>query len=185
MKYAWMKERIFLAINASLVFGLLAGCSAESMNKGSSAVPLDLTEVFNEYYNWTPVLKGDVAFTSAGHGGVLVRSYLGPKTKAHLDSSSNPYPLPEGALLTKAVVQDANAPGAEAGTLYIMRKETPGFDPENGDWSYYLAKRKDGKLELDPAVGVREKVCVSCHIKFKQFDNVQTVDFFLNQRVGG
>ena len=66
-----------------------------------------------------------------------------------------------------------------------MRKEAPGFDPDNGDWSYYLAKRKEGKLELDPTVGVREKACVLCHIKFKQFDNVQTVDFFLNQRVGG
>jgi hypothetical protein len=82
-------------------------------------------------------------------------------------------------------VGDANTPGAQASRLYVMRKEAPGFDPENGDWSYYLANRKDGKLELDPSVGVREKVCVSCHIKFRQFDNVQTVDFFLNQRVGG
>ena len=133
---------------------------------------------------WTPVLNGDVAFESQGHGGILVRSYLNPIAADRARASAEPYPLPEGAVLAKAVVADSGTPATSASRVYFMRKEAKGFDPANGDWSYALARRTANGLAFDPGVGPKQQACVSCHVKFKRYDNVQTVAFFRAQAIG-
>lgn len=140
-------------------------------------------KLLTSFLDWVPVLEGDVAFESEGHGGILVRSYLSPSTAEHARKASNPYPLPEGSLLAKAVVSSAGTPASKASRVYFMRKEAPGFDPENGDWSYALAKRTANGLAFDPGVSPKEDLCVSCHVNFSRFDNVKTVDSFLKGKV--
>lgn len=135
-------------------------------------------KLLTSFLQWVPVLEGDVAFESRGHGGILVRSYLSPSTAEYARKAMDPYPVPVGSQLAKAVVPTESTPASEATRVYFMRKEAPGFDPENGDWSYAVAKRTSRGLAFDPGVGPKEELCVSCHAKFARFDHVMTVDFF-------
>lgn len=137
--------------------------------------------LLTEFSSWTPVLPGDQAFSSAGHGGIMVRSYLNPVAKAHIMTSTNPYPLAEGSILAKAVVKNKDTPAAEASRVYFMQKEADGFDPAHNNWSYAVANRVAGALVYDGNINPREELCVSCHAKFSAFDYVQTVDFYLRQ----
>jgi|GEM_PF-4102423 len=139
-------------------------------------------ELIKEFLTWKPVLAGDVAFASRGHGGILVRSYLNPVASDAAAKPSDPYPLAVGSILAKAVVSNASAPASSASRVYFMRKEAAGFDPRNGDWSYGLAQRAaGGQLEIDPDVSPKQDYCVSCHTKVARFDYVQTVDYFRRQ----
>jgi hypothetical protein len=139
-------------------------------------------QALSTFSSWTPVLPGDAAFKSEGHGGIWVRSYLDPTTVAHVEGNENPYPLPQSSLLAKAVVSGPDTQAAQATRVYFMRKERPGFDPAGGDWSYGVATRVNGQLILDPNVTPTFGVCVSCHVKFKAFDNVKTVDTYRKSR---
>jgi len=140
--------------------------------------------LLTEFLSWTPVLSGDQAFSSAGHGGIMVRSYLNPLAKAHVTSSANPYPLAQGSILAKAVVKNKDTPASEASRVYFMQKEADGFDPAHNNWSYAVANRVGGALVYDGNINPREELCVSCHAKFSAFDYVQTVDFYLKQTAG-
>jgi hypothetical protein len=182
---------------AGFLVSLLVGCGqAQSpQQQNSSANPQDLVQeaqsesllntesgVLTGFLKWTPVLPGDKAFVSQGHGGITVHSYLNPLAAKHVLKSvadgTPTYPMPQGSRLAKAVVPDAATPASKASRVYFMRKEAPGFDPQNGDWSYALANRRGSKLVFDPSVPPKAEGCISCHVKFKQFDNVMTVEFF-------
>ena len=101
--------------------------------KPASGFPAAL---LTDFSSWTPVLAGDQAFTSAGHGGIMVRAYLNPVAKDHVMSSANPYPMAQGSILAKAVVKNKDAPASEASRVYFMQKEADGFDPAHNNWSY-------------------------------------------------
>lgn len=143
--------------------------------------PGDFTMALQEFQTWQSVLNGGIAFESAGHGGILVKSFLNSKAKEHLDQSAMPYPLPEGSILAKAVIADRNTSPDKASRVYFMKKEAAGFDSANGDWSYGLAKRQGDKLFLDPSVSPKEEACSSCHTHFSQFDNVKTAEIYRRQ----
>lgn len=140
--------------------------------------------LLTEFSSWTPVLPGDQAFSSAGHGGIMVRSYLNPTAKDHVMSSASPYPLAEGSILAKAVVASKDTAASAASRVYFMRKEADGFDSAHNNWSYAVANRVGGTLVYDANINPREELCVSCHAKFSAFDYVQTVDFYLKQSAG-
>jgi hypothetical protein len=158
---------------------MAAGCGSNMTSK----VEASNDESLKEFSTWTPILNGDKAFKSAGHGGILVKSYLNPIAKAHLDKMEVPYPLPEGSVLAKAVVSSADTSSKDASRVYFMKKEKSGFDSAKGDWSYALAKRVNGTLAFDPSVKPREASCISCHVKFAEYDYVKTVDIYRNQKV--
>lgn len=182
-------------ISRSLLLALVVSCGSSKdddnkMKKSSmedaSAKPSEgfPAQQLTEYVNWTPVLNGDQAFKSAGHGGIIVRSYLNPTATQHLASTSNPYPLAEGSILAKAVVRSMDTPASEASRVYFMKKEADGFDPAHNNWSYAVANRVNGTLVYDSNINPREELCVSCHAKFSAFDYVQTVDFYQRQATG-
>ena len=110
---------------------LAAGCGSSPTSK----VEVSNEESLKEFATWTPVLNGDKAFKSAGHGGILVKSYLNPIAKTHLDKMEATYPLPEGSELAKAVVSSEGTASKDASRVYFMKKEKAGFDSANGDWS--------------------------------------------------
>jgi hypothetical protein len=134
-------------------------------------------ELLSTYWNWTPVLPEDSPFESDGHGGILVHSYLNPKAKESADRES-PFPLLQGSMLAKAVVDNAETKPQLAKRVYFMKKMDDTFDPKNGNWAYAVANRKNGKLVFDANVKLKEQLCVSCHVKFKDFDNVKTVQIY-------
>lgn len=177
-------------LGAAFVFAVACGEKDEDKKLASPNPQSDdavgySDKLLTDFLSYTPVIEGDVAFVSKGHGGALVRSFLNPEAANHLRTQSSPYPLVEGSVFAKAVVADAATPASQANTVYFMRKEKAGFDPEHGDWSYAIAKRVDGKLKFDPNLSQKAEVCISCHVKFKDFDYVQTSDFFLKQSTGG
>jgi hypothetical protein len=143
----------------------------------------DFSNALREFSSWQPILQGDQAFASKGHGGILVKGYLNSVAKTHLDMNATTYPLPVGSVFAKAVVAEVGTPAQQASRVYFMRKEAAGFDSENGDWSYGLAKRQGDRLVLDTTLDRRASMCVSCHVNFSQFDNVKTAEFYRQQRV--
>ncbi|MCX6131791.1 MAG: cytochrome P460 family protein [Proteobacteria bacterium] len=134
--------------------------------------------LLSEFKTWTPVLKGDQAFKSAGHGGILVRGYLNEIATNHVKTSDNPFPLPVGTVIAKAVVESMSADVNTANRVYFMKKEAPGFDTEHNDWSYAVAERVADKLSYDKTLDPKAELCVSCHVKFAAFDYVKTVQFY-------
>ncbi|MFY7929124.1 MAG: cytochrome P460 family protein [Oligoflexus sp.] len=152
------------------------GSSMDMVTAGMFPVAL-----LEEYRTWTPVLAGDQAFKSAGHGGIFVRTYLNGVAVDHVAASDSPYPMAVGSVLAKAVVDSASQSSESARRVYFMRKESPGFDAANNDWSYAVANRVNSKLVFDTRVRPTEPQCVSCHAKFAAYDYVQTVDFYKRQ----
>ena len=150
------------------------------LDQGAGQFPPDL---LTDFLAWQPVLKGDQAFTSKGHGGILVRTYLNPVAAEHAMKNDNPFPMPAGTILAKAVVAGKSTPATAATRVYFMKKEAKGFDAANGDWSYGLANLKNGKLIYDSSIKPTQDFCVACHTKFAAYDYVQTVDFFKKQAV--
>ncbi len=195
-----MKGKQYLEVSMQflsrfMLLALVVGCGSsqdddmkmkKNTTEDASAKPaMGFPEpLLSEYLTWTPVLNGDQAFKSAGHGGIVVRSYLNPTAMKHLAGATSPYPLAEGSILAKAVVKDMDTPASDASRVYFMRKEADGFDSANNNWSYAVANRVNGSLMYDSNINPREELCVSCHAKFSAFDYVQTVDFYLRQTAG-
>ncbi|MDQ3231724.1 MAG: cytochrome P460 family protein [Pseudobdellovibrionaceae bacterium] len=150
------------------------------LGQGAGRFPAAL---LTDFLAWQPVLEGDQAFTSKGHGGIWVRAYLNPVAAEHAMKNDNPFPMPEGTILAKAVVASNSTPATAATRVYFMKKEAKGFDAANGDWSYGLANLKAGKLTYDSSIKPTQDFCVACHTKFAAYDYVQTVDFFKKQAV--
>jgi len=173
----------FLAVGSVVV--LTWACGSKDDNKASRDSSFDAgtfpSALLQEFSTWTPTLEGDQTFKSTGHGGITVRSYLNEVAKNHVAAASDPYPMAIGSTLAKAVVSSADAVVGTASTIYFMKKEAAGFDTENGDWSYAVAKRVNGVLGYDTSVGPKQELCVSCHTKFSEYDYVQTIEFYKRQ----
>lgn len=173
----------FLAIGSVVL--LTWACGSKDDNKASTDSSFDAgtfpSALLQEFSAWTPTLEGDQTFNSPGHGGITVRSYLNEVAKNHVAAVSDPYPMAVGSTLAKAVVSSSEAAVGAASTVYFMKKEATGFDTENGDWSYAVARRANGVLEYDASVGPKQQLCVSCHAKFSEYDYVQTIEFYKRQ----
>ena len=187
-------QRWNVSVLSPMLLVILSACGLQKYNDNMAdkkqaeanvvaSMPPEKPDILMEFAKWTPVFEGDKAFESQGHGGIIVRSYLNEIATTHIKMAPQVYPLAQGSILAKAVVATESTPVSEASRVYFMKKEAPGFDPENGDWSYSLAKRVDGKLMMDSSISPKEVLCVSCHVKFKKFDNVKTVEFYRMKKV--
>jgi len=90
------------------------------------------------------------------HGGVMFRVYANEIARdAYLDNQD---PLPVGSVLVK---EEFDGPGCtDDSDLFqwrVMRKEAPGFDPDDGDWHWQrvLADRR--------VVEDTKASCIRCH----------------------
>jgi hypothetical protein len=176
-----ISKRLLLGASTLAVLAVM-GCG-KFENTSQMTAQGDFDEAIAKYSQWTPVLKGDVAFPSRGHGGITVKGYINPVGQKFIDQNENPYPLAIGTVIAKAVVKTAETPSTKASRVYFMRKENPGFDAANGDWSYGIANRVGDVLVADKSVDARDKACISCHVKFRGYDFVKTVDFYKKQIV--
>ena len=80
-------------------------------------------DVLGDFLKWIPVLEGDQAFESQGHGGIVVRAYLNSVAAEHANTAEQTYPMPVGSMLAKAVVRNADTPASASSRVYFMRKE--------------------------------------------------------------
>ncbi|MBM4253992.1 MAG: hypothetical protein FJ146_18650 [Deltaproteobacteria bacterium] len=190
------KLSMFILINAALI-SITTACggnqsgdtgkapNAETpMTAGGLKAGMFDTAWLTAYASWTPVLSGDKALKSDGHGGIWVHSYLNDRAAMHAATASNPFPLPEGAVLAKAVVPaETSNVTTDVTRVYFMKKEKTGYDLEHANWSYAVATLVNGRLTYDASVAPRQGVCVSCHAKFNEYDYAKTVDIY-RKRLG-
>ncbi len=94
---------------------------------------------------------------SLEHGGVYIRVLASPEAAAAYQANANP--LPAGAVIVKEEYGDDQCEASELLRWRAMRKESPGFDPADGDWHWqYLTARRE-------VVYNDKGTCISCHLQ--------------------
>lgn len=132
--------------------------------------------LLKDFLKWDSVLPNDGSFTSAGHGGILVRAYFNEIAKpTYLKEQALPFK--EGAIVAKAVIKDNQTSSANASRIYLMRKMGNNYDPSNNNWAYAFADLKDGKYVFNSQIG-KVGLCIDCHKKQAQYDYLQTLKIF-------
>jgi hypothetical protein len=91
----------------------------------------------------------------------------------------DPVVLPVGSIVTKHVVAANGTPLADATRVYFMRKEPPGYDPANNDWSWAVANRSGQTWSY--SLQGRSAICNNCHIAEVRWDFARSVQIFRTQ----
>ncbi|MBI4584508.1 MAG: cytochrome P460 family protein [Planctomycetes bacterium] len=94
---------------------------------------------------------------SLEHGGVYIRVLASPE--AALKYLENANPLPVGSVIVKEEYSDDHCEASELLRWRVMGKESPGFDPADGDWHWqWLTSRCE-------VVYDDKKTCIGCHLQ--------------------
>lgn len=127
---------LIAAVNASL-----GGCPIEP--------------IFPANYRDSYVIVRDCRL-SIEHGAVMIRVWADPSSaQAYLDEAN---PLPVGAVIVKEEFEGVDCVTDEELIRWRpMRKEAPGFDPEDGDWAWQWVNKDRMVLLNDKAT------CINCH----------------------
>lgn len=117
---------------------------------------LGLTPIFPSNYRQTySEVRG--CRSSTEHGGVYIRVLTNPIAAQPYLSNENP--LPVGSIVIK---EEFSGPGCQTGDLIrwrAMRKEAPGYDPDDGDWHWQW-------VDLTGQVVFNDKqTCIGCHAR--------------------
>lgn len=135
-----------------------------------------------DYRSW-PVVSGYVK--SASHGNRLVQTFITPAESASIFKNNSrlvlerrnrgfqPYPQGTRIVQESWIRNDTGAPGAP-GPIFFMRKETPGYDDEGGDWHYGMARKDMTVIGEGKTSGM--SVCKECHTKARSRDYVFSAD---------
>ena len=124
----------------------LDGPVGEEENGAEPVFPGDYLETFAEVR--------DCRFSSSHPG--MVRVLVNDIGAAAYLAGENP--LPAGTIVVKEVFDGTDcADYGELGTWAAMRKEAPGFDPEDGDW-HWQEVQPDRSVEIDTKAS-----CITCH----------------------
>ena len=151
-----MKERTFprraavLAVGAAAAVALaLSACGKGPTKEENGADP-----VFPDDYLETFTEVRDCRFSSA-HPGMIRVLVNGIGAGAYLAGENL---LPTGTIVVKEVFDGTDCDDyGELGTWAAMRKEAPGFDPEDGDW-HWQEVLPDRSVETDTKTS-----CIACH----------------------
>jgi sugar lactone lactonase YvrE len=94
---------------------------------------------------------------SLEHGGVYIRVLTSPEAaQPYLKNAS---PLPVGSVVVKEEYSDGECEAEELLRWRAMRKEAPGFDPQDGDWHWqWLTPRRE-------VVYNEKSTCIGCHVR--------------------
>lgn len=118
--------------------------------------PMEPTPIFPANYRDTYTEVRDCRF-SIEHGGVSIRVVAN-------DIGAQPYlneenPLPVGSIVIKEEYAGTTCDDEEDLIRWrVMGKESPGFDPEDGDWHWQW-------VETDRTVTFDDKsTCIGCHV---------------------
>ena len=161
-------DEVLIGVNIALGFRPLTDCPVfDSGNDGGVTIE-ELLECVTNAQNGCPVEPvfpanyrdtytevRDCRF-SIEHGGVSIRVLTNSiATQPYL---ANANPLPVGSVVLK---EEFNAPDcsndADLIQWRVMRKEAPGFDPQDGDWHWQMVD-DDRKVVFDD-----KSTCTTCH----------------------
>lgn len=135
-----------------------------------------------DYRSW-PVVSGYVK--SASHGNRLVQTFITPAQSASIFKNNSRLilerrtrgfkPYPQGTLIVQEswVRNDTGAPG-RPGPIFFMRKESPGYDEQGGDWHYGMAHKDMTVIGEGKTTGM--SVCKECHTRARSRDFVFSTD---------
>ena len=79
-----------------------------------------------------------------------MRAYLNAVAADHAKTTTVLFPMPIGSVLAKAVVPSDSIPNSEASRVYFMKKEAPGFDPEQAAGTGVVEKSSPAEV-AEPA----------------------------------
>lgn len=153
-------DEVVAAVNAAL-----SGCpatptpSVPSPTLTSVATPtpgLVATPIFPASYRNTFAEVRDCRF-SVEHGGVAIRVLANPVAAGPYLRDENP--LPVGSVVVKEEYVAADCKDDSKLIRWrAMRKETPGFDSDDGDWHWQWVNR-DRTVAFDD-----KQTCIGCHL---------------------
>lgn len=159
---------------------LSGGCGDNKSEGGESAPTTDFPDsLLTAFLGWTPVLNGDVAFSSSGHSGQTVRVFFNDTAAPHFKGEKD-LPFATGSYIAKAVVSSSDTAASAATRVYYMLKKESGYDSDNANWAYATANVRNGKLAFDASQG-KLSGCYGCHKAEASFDYIRTVDYFRKQ----
>ncbi len=163
-------NELLLGVNIALGNAVIGNCSKLDRNGDSQVTVDELLVAVNEALNGclgTPVFPANyrASFTevrdcrfSIEHGGVSIRVLANPVAVQPYLGEQNP--LPAGSIVIK---EEFDAPDcsddADLIRWRVMRKEAPGFDPQDGDWHWQ-------QVAADRTVVFDDKTtCITCHTR--------------------
>jgi hypothetical protein len=126
-----------------------------SVNNALNGCPVPApTPVFPADYRDSYVEVRDCRF-SIEHGGVSIRVLANDIGAAAYLANANP--LPVGSIVVKEEFFGPDCDDADLARWRVMRKESPGFDSEDGDWAWQW-------VDPDRSVRFNDKTtCIGCH----------------------
>jgi hypothetical protein len=128
-----------------------------AVSNGLDGCPPELpTPIFPANYRDTYTEVRDCRF-SIEHGGVTIRVFANDVgAQPYLDDAN---PLPVGSIIVKEEFAGSTCDDEDFVRWRPMRKEAPGFDPEDGDWHWQW-------VEPDRTVTFDDKsTCIGCHVR--------------------
>lgn len=99
------------------------------------------------------------------HRDKFVRVYVNEIGKVAMMEQKRPR-FPQGSVIVKEKLATKESSSPEL--LTVMRKRESGYDPEKGDWEYFVF---DGTGQVVEASGKLEK-CQACHLREQETDYV-------------
>jgi sugar lactone lactonase YvrE len=114
------------------------------------------TPIFPANYRETYTEVRDCRF-SLEHGGVMIRVLANPiAAQPYVDLAN---PLPVGSVVVKEEYNGTSCDDANLIRWRAMGKQSPGFDPVDGDWHWQW-------VEADRSVTFDDKsTCIACHVR--------------------
>lgn len=157
-----------LVLGVNIALGLEDASRCPAIDQGDAGVTVDdlVRAVAAAVLNGCPIFPADYrdSYTlvrdcrnSVAHGGVAIRVYANDiAARPYLDGAN---PLPEGSIVVK---EEFSGLGCDNDDELVrwrpMRKEEPGFDPEDGDWHWQWVDR-GGQVRFND-----KTTCISCHV---------------------
>ena len=129
------RQLTVITICASLSFS--CGASQKTNPVGVAPDPeavYGALEVGVDYKSYKKI--NTTSFLSKTHGGRFVDVYV---NDIGADAYMKDQPIPVGTVVVKTSWEvDGGKATEEAGPIFVMRKESPGYDPDFDDWYYAI-----------------------------------------------
>jgi hypothetical protein len=177
------------SVSIALGFQPVAGCLAVDTNNSGSVAINELVAAVGSALNGCPALPTPTATPDGTptvgiepifpadyrdsfvevrdcrlaieHGGVMIRVYANPIGAQPYIENANP--LPEGSIVIKEEFNGVDCSNdAELVRWAAMRKEAPGFDPEDADWRWQRVNAPSRAVECEGKL-CPTFPCLGCH----------------------
>jgi hypothetical protein len=156
-----------LVQGVNIALGLEDASSCPALDPGDDGVTVDdLVRAVTASLTGCPIFPADYRSNytevrgcrnSIEHGGVSIRVFTNEvATRPYLDGAN---PLPLGSIVIKEEFDGPDCDdGGELLRWRVMRKEEPGFDPQDGDWHWQWVDR-GGRVRFND-----KTTCIGCHV---------------------